>query len=77
MKREDFESLKSLSVLELQQKKNDIAKKLFENRLQVKLGQLKNYSSLNEMRKDIARINTIIKYKQITHIKGANEHGKK
>ncbi len=77
MKREELENLKNLSIVELRQKKNDIAKKLFESRFQVRLGQLKNYASLNEMRKDIARINTIIKHKQMTKIKGSNEHEKK
>lgn len=77
MKREEIENLKNMSVLELQQKKNDIAKKLFDGRLQVRLGQLKNYASLNEMRKDIARINNFIKYKQIASGKGADEHGKR
>ncbi|MCL5674789.1 MAG: 50S ribosomal protein L29 [Candidatus Omnitrophica bacterium] len=77
MKREEFENLRNMSVLELQQKKNDIAKKLFDGRLQVRLGQLKNYSSLNEMRKDIARINNIMRYKQIVQVKGSTEHGKK
>ncbi|MCL5409141.1 MAG: 50S ribosomal protein L29 [Candidatus Omnitrophica bacterium] len=72
MKREEFENLRNLSLIELQQKKNDIAKKLFESRFQLKLGQLKNYSSLKEMRKDISRINIVIRQKQINKTEGAN-----
>ncbi|HOJ31067.1 MAG TPA: 50S ribosomal protein L29 [bacterium] len=72
MKRQDFEELKSLTVQELEQKRTDIARQLFDQRIQVQLGQLKNTRILRNLRRDIARINTIIQLKKISKQRGAN-----
>ncbi|HOK79378.1 MAG TPA: 50S ribosomal protein L29 [bacterium] len=73
MKRQDFEELKNLTVQELEQKRMDLAKQLFETRIQVQLGQLKNTRILRNLRKDIARINTLIQLKKISKQRGAND----
>ncbi|MGB9642204.1 MAG: 50S ribosomal protein L29 [Candidatus Ratteibacteria bacterium] len=72
MKRQDFEELKSLTVQELEQKRMDIARQLFEQRIQIQLGQLKNTRILRNLRKDIARINTLIQLKKISKQRGSN-----
>ncbi|MCM8805912.1 MAG: 50S ribosomal protein L29 [Candidatus Omnitrophica bacterium] len=72
MKRNEFEELKSLTIQELEQKRNELAKRLFEQRIQVRLGQEKNTRSLRNLRKDIARINTLIQEKRMSQQRGAN-----
>lgn len=74
MKKDEWAGLKNMTVVELEQKRNDLAKKLFDGRLQVKLGQQKNFSVLSGMKKDIARINTLIHQR---YLRGKNEQGQK
>lgn len=70
MKRQEFEELKELGVLELEQKRSEIAKNLFDQRIQVRLGQTKNTSILKKLRKEIAQINTLIQQKRMSMEKG-------
>lgn len=61
MKAKDF---RDLSVDELQKREIDIREELFNLRYQHSTHQLENSSRLNLLKKDIARIKTIIKEKQ-------------
>lgn len=72
MKRQEFEELKELSIKELEQKRSEIAKRLFEQRIQVKLGQMKNTSIIRTLRKEIAQINTLIQQKRRNDKRGGN-----
>lgn len=54
---------KELSVLNVEQllsQKNEISKKLFEIRMQVRLGKVRDTALIGKLRKVIARINTYI-----------------
>ncbi|MCM8822161.1 MAG: 50S ribosomal protein L29 [Candidatus Omnitrophica bacterium] len=64
MKKNEFDELKDLTVKELEQKRNEIAKRLFDQRIQVRLGQVKNTRILRNLRKEIAQLNTVIKQKK-------------
>ena len=56
--------LKNLSVEELNKKLNELKKDLFMLRMQHAINQLDNPMRLNAVKKDIARIKTIIREKE-------------
>lgn len=72
MKKQDFNELKELIVQDLEQKRMEIARRLFEQRVQVRLGQVKNVRILRNLRRDIAQINTLIQQKRMKNQRGAN-----
>ena len=55
--------LREMSVNELQQKAQELDEQLFRLRLQKSMGQLESASKLRPMRKDLARIRTLLKEK--------------
>jgi len=55
--------LRELSVNELHQKAQELDEQLFRLRLQKSMGQLESASKLRPMRKDLARIRTLLKEK--------------
>ncbi|HOC03022.1 MAG TPA: 50S ribosomal protein L29 [Candidatus Ratteibacteria bacterium] len=72
MKKQDFDELKELSIQELEQKRMEVAKRLFDQRVQVRLGQMKNVRILRNLRKDIAQLNTLIQQKRMKNQRGTN-----
>jgi large subunit ribosomal protein L29 len=46
---------------ELERKKGEIQEQIFKLRFQNELGQLENFAKMNTLRKDIARIETILR----------------
>jgi len=56
--------LRELSVNELQQKAQELDDQLFRLRIQKSMGQLESASKLRPMRKDLARIRTLLKEKE-------------
>lgn len=73
MKKQDFDELKELTVQDLEQKRIDIAKRLFEQKVQVRLGQVKNVRILRNLRRDIAQLNTLIQQKRMKNQRGEND----
>ena len=59
-----LEELKSLTVADLQSQLVDAKKELFNLRFQNATNQLDNTARIKEVRKDIARIQTVITKKQ-------------
>jgi large subunit ribosomal protein L29 len=57
--------LRELTTEELTKKKKDFKEELFNLRFQHSTGQLENNSRIGIIKKDIARIETVIRYKQI------------
>jgi large subunit ribosomal protein L29 len=56
--------LRSLSVDELRQKELDFRKELFNLKFQLSKGELENNMRIREVRKDIARLLTIVTEKE-------------
>lgn len=56
--------LRNLSVKDLKQKLYDTKKDLFNLRFQLATGQLDNHNMIKSVKKDIARINTVITEKE-------------
>lgn len=55
--------LRELSVNELEDKARELDDQLFRLRIQKSMGQLESASKLRPMRKDLARIRTLLKEK--------------
>jgi large subunit ribosomal protein L29 len=56
--------MRELTIEELQEKENSLKESLYNLRLQSKLGQLENPNKIRLIKKDIARVKTIITEKQ-------------
>jgi large subunit ribosomal protein L29 len=61
------EELRKLSLEELQEKLRESKEELFNLRFQAATGQLDNTSRIREVKKDIARIFTVLKEKEFEH----------
>jgi large subunit ribosomal protein L29 len=57
--------LRELTAEELTKKKKDFKEELFNLRFQHSTGQLENNARIAIIKKDIARIETVIRYKQL------------
>jgi large subunit ribosomal protein L29 len=55
--------IRELSVNELQQKVQELDDQLFRLRIQKSMGQLESAAKLRPMRRDLARIKTVLKEK--------------
>ncbi len=55
-----IKELRELGPDELERKKGEIQEQIFKLRFQNELGQLENFAKMNTLRKDIARIETIL-----------------
>ncbi|MBV9333252.1 MAG: 50S ribosomal protein L29 [Candidatus Eremiobacteraeota bacterium] len=71
MAKKDFESLRELTVQELQQKARDVKSELFNLRFALRTGHLTDFSKIRAMRRSYAQIQTIISEKRIAE----GEHG--
>ena len=58
------EKLREMSGDELQGKERELQEQLFRLRLQKSVGQLENALKLREVRRDIARVKTVLREKQ-------------
>ena len=59
-------AIREMGVEELQHKETELREQLFRLRVQKSLGQLDNTLKLRETRRDIARVVTILKQKQVS-----------
>jgi large subunit ribosomal protein L29 len=60
------QQIRELSDEELQQKEEELIEQLFKLRFQQAIGQIENPQKLKLIRKDIARVKTVIRERQIT-----------
>ncbi len=71
--------LRDLPVAELEQRLVEVREELFNLRFQNTTGQLDNYKRLRQLRKDIARIKTVMRDQELnerrTEAPGATEDG--
>jgi large subunit ribosomal protein L29 len=59
-------TIREMGTEELEHKQAELQEQLFRLRVQHGLGQLDNSSKLRETRRDIARVRTILKEKQVS-----------
>ncbi len=58
--------IRDLSVDELQTRLGEVKEELFNLRFQNATGQLDNYKRLGELRRDVARIKTILRERELS-----------
>jgi len=56
--------IRELSLEEIVRKRDDLSQEIFNLRFQHGVGQLENTAKLKQTRRDIARVNTILREKQ-------------
>ena len=59
-------AIREMGAEELQARKAELQEQLFRLRVQQSIGQLDNTMKLRETRRDIARVKTILKEKQVS-----------
>ncbi len=59
-------AIRDMGVEELQHKQTELQEQLFRLRVQQSIGQLDNTMKLRHTRRDIARVKTILKEKQVS-----------
>ena len=63
--------LRELPVSEIEQRLKDTKEELFNLRFQYATGQLDNYKRLKDLRRDIARIKTILREHELSEEEGS------
>ena len=67
----NIEKIRNLTDTELAHQQRELADQLFKLKFQLNMGQTESLKKIREMRKDIARINTVAREKQIAGGNGA------
>ena len=65
------QELKEMSEAELRQKEKDLTAELFNLRFQHATGQLENTQRLPQVRKDLARVKTVLRQKTLAPAKAS------
>jgi large subunit ribosomal protein L29 len=76
MKASDREKLRELGLHELQTQEKELAEKLFRLRMQKALGQIDNAVKVRETRRQIARLKTLIRQKELAQPAASAAAGK-
>ena len=66
----NIEKIRNLTDNELAHQQHDLADQLFKLKFQLKMGQTESLKKIRDLRKDIARINTVQREKQLAGGKG-------
>lgn len=62
--------LRELSDEELKQKERELKEELFNLRFQHSLGQLGNTARISQVKREIARIKTVLRERELARVKG-------
>jgi large subunit ribosomal protein L29 len=65
--------IRDLSQDEMEQRLTETREELFNLRFQNATGQLDNYKRLKELRRDVARIKTILRQRELAEAEGGTE----
>ena len=69
MKTSEFKELRNLTIAELQQKARETKEELFNLRFALRTGHLSDFSKVRDMRRNYAKIQTVISEKRIAEAK--------
>lgn len=68
MKTKDYvQELNGLTTAEILDKEKELKEQLFNLRFQLATGQLENTASLKQVRKDIARVKTVLRQQELNN----------
>jgi large subunit ribosomal protein L29 len=65
--------LRELNDAELANKLREAKEELFNLRFQLATGQLEDFSRINDLRKDVARVNTLLRQREIALAEGVEQ----
>ena len=63
--------IRDITTEELNQKEKELKKELFNLRFQLATGQLENPKTISQVKKDIARVKTIVRERELSQAKEA------
>jgi len=61
----NVEKIRNLTEVELNHQQRELADQLFKMKFQLKMGQTESLKKIRELKKDIARVKTVMRQKQI------------
>ena len=67
----NVDKIRNLTDVELNQQQRELADQLFKMKFQLKMGQTESLKKIRELKKDIARVKTVQRQKQIAAGNGA------
>jgi large subunit ribosomal protein L29 len=67
----NVDKIRNLTDVELDHQQHEMADQLFKMKFQLKMGQTESLKKIRELKKDIARIQTVMRQKQIAGGNGA------
>src|ERR1700757_4714046 len=70
----DAEKLRNLTDAELQHQQRDLNDQLFRLKFQLKMGQTESLTKIRGLRKDVARVHTVIREKELGIAAPSNGH---
>ena len=68
----DAEKIRNLTEAELRQQERDLNDQLFRLKFQLKMGQTESLKKIRGLRKDVARVKTIMREKELAGAAGQN-----
>ena len=71
----DAEKLRNLTDAELLHQQHELNDQLFRLKFQLKMGQTESLNKIRGLRKDVARIHTVMREKQLGLSRHAKPHG--
>ena len=67
----NVDKIRNLTDIELEHQQRELADQLFKMKFQLKMGQTESLKKIRELKKDIARVKTVMRQKQIAGGNGA------
>jgi large subunit ribosomal protein L29 len=67
----NVDKIRNLTDVELSHQQRELSDQLFKMKFQLKMGQTESLKKIRELKKDIARVQTVIRQKQIAGGNGA------
>ncbi len=67
----NVDKIRNLTDVELNHQQRELADQLFKMKFQLKMGQTESLKKIRELKKDIARVQTVMRQKQIAGGNGA------
>jgi len=67
----NVDKIRNLTDVELEHQQRELADQLFKMKFQLKMGQTESLKKIRELKKDIARVKTVMRQKQIAGGNGA------
>ncbi len=68
----NVDKIRNLTDIELEHQQRELADQLFKMKFQLKMGQTESLKKIRELKKDIARVQTVMRQKQIAGGNGAS-----